>query len=67
MGYLIAGFFMTEDEREAVKDAVADKAGISVIEEENLEIVSFAPSGDFNILNKNLPQTTVKVEPKVIM
>ena len=66
MGYLIAGFFMTEDEREAVKDAVADKAGISVIEEENLEIVSFAPSG-VNNLNKNLPQTTVKVEPKVIM
>ena len=66
MGYLIAGFFMTEDEREAVKDAVADKAGISVIEEENLEIVSLAPSG-VNNLNKNLPQTTVKVEPKVIM
>jgi len=63
VGYLIAGFFMTEDEREAVKDAVADKAGISVIEEENLEIVSFAPSG-VNNLNKNLPQTTVKVEPK---
>ena len=58
---------MTEDEREALKDAVADKAGISVIEEENLEIVSFAPSGNFTNLNKNLPQTTVKVEPKVIM
>jgi len=64
VGYLIAGFFMTEDEREALKDAVADKAGIAVIEEENLEIVSFAPSGNFNNLNKNLPQTTVEVEPK---
>jgi len=49
MGYLLAGFFMTDDERKAVKDLVAGKSGISLTEEDKLEDVSFDTSENFNM------------------
>jgi len=57
LGYLLAGFYMTDDEREAVKDLVAGKAGIDLKYLENVEIVSSDPNA--NVL---ITPMTVKVE-----
>jgi len=57
LGYLLAGFYMTDDEREAVKDLVAGKAGIDLKDLENVEIVSSDPNA--NVL---ITPMTVKVE-----
>jgi len=43
--YVLAGYFMTEEERVAVKNVVAIKAHISFEVEENFDVLAFHPTG----------------------